>query len=75
MSLQVFVDHLSQPSRAVLIVLKMLNVPFEVKETRISKMENRTPEFVKISPTKKGFLFLLNNINSSCHIRRRFRSE
>lgn len=37
MVLKVFIDYFSQPSRAVLITLKLLNVPFEIVETRIAK--------------------------------------
>jgi predicted transcriptional regulator len=36
MSLKVYVDVLSQPSRAVLILLKITKIPFEFIETRIA---------------------------------------
>lgn len=38
-SLKLFIDHASQPSRAVFVFLKINKVPFELVETRISKME------------------------------------
>ena len=38
-SLKVFLDHASQPSRAVLVFCKINKIPFELVETRIAKME------------------------------------
>jgi glutathione S-transferase len=44
---------MSQPSRAVYIVFNLLKVSFELKDTRIMKMEHKTPEFKKINPVGK----------------------
>jgi glutathione S-transferase len=45
MSVRLFVDYLSQPSRAVSITFSMLNVPFEVQLINIMKGEHKTEEF------------------------------
>ena len=37
--MQLYLDYLSQPSRAALITFKILNIPHTVVETRISKVE------------------------------------
>lgn len=49
--MRVFVDFLSQPSRAVVWFCKLLNIPHEVVEVRLSKLEHRTPEFRKVLVT------------------------
>lgn len=54
MALQLYIDFMSQPSRAVWIVFKMLKVDFQVKETRIMNGDNRKPEFLKLNPLGKG---------------------
>lgn len=53
--MKVYIDYLSQPSRAVLIVLRKINIPFEIVETRIQDGAHRSPEFTKINPLKKGY--------------------
>lgn len=39
MVIQLYIDYVSQPSRAVLALCIIGKIPFEVKETRIAKME------------------------------------
>lgn len=50
MALKVYIDHFSQPSRAVLALLELNNISYELKETRISKNQHKTPEFRAINP-------------------------
>ncbi len=50
--LKIYGDYASQPSRAVLCLLKMNKIPFEFIETRVGKMEHHNPEFIKINPWK-----------------------
>lgn len=47
-----FIDYLSQPSRAVLAFCLINNIPHEVVETEIVKGATDTPEFGLISPTR-----------------------
>nr|XP_031829003.1 glutathione S-transferase theta-1-like [Nomia melanderi]XP_031829004.1 glutathione S-transferase theta-1-like [Nomia melanderi]XP_031829005.1 glutathione S-transferase theta-1-like [Nomia melanderi] len=53
MTLKLYYDLLSQPSRAVYIFLKVCNIPFEKKLINLGKIEHHTPEFKKISPFQK----------------------
>ncbi len=39
MTIILYIDYLSQPSRAVLAFLKLNKIPFESKEIRIAKLE------------------------------------
>lgn len=48
-----YVDFISQPSRAVLAFCKFNNIPHEVIETRVLKGQNRDPEYAKKNPLKK----------------------
>lgn len=50
MTLKVYIDFMSQPSRAVVALLYHNNVPFELHETRIAVGDHRKPEFLKINP-------------------------
>ena len=63
-SLKVFLDHASQPSRAVLVFCKINKIPFELVETRITKMEVLfvllsidPPNMLKLILLKKSQLF------------------
>jgi hypothetical protein len=38
MSLKVFVDLMSQPSRGLFIFCKVANIPFELKSVRLAKL-------------------------------------
>jgi len=48
--MKVYIDHLSQPSRAVLVVLAKLNVPFELHEVRVNAREQMKEDFAKVNP-------------------------
>jgi len=53
MSLKLYYDLLSQPSRALFILLKTCNIPFEKKIVNLKALEQYTPEFEQINPFKK----------------------
>lgn len=53
MSLKLYFDLLSQPSRALYIFMKKNHVPFEQKLVNLGKGEHLQPEFEKINPLKK----------------------
>ena len=53
MSLTLYIDYLSQPSRAVYAFCLCNNIPFTVKETSVIAGGPRTPEFAKINRDKK----------------------
>lgn len=53
MSLKLYIDLLSQPSRALYIFFKACNIPFEKKIVNLVKLEQHTPEFEAINPFKK----------------------
>lgn len=43
--------HLSQPTRAVAMLLQANNIPYELKKVNATKGETRTAEFLAINPT------------------------
>ena len=49
MTLKVFLDFMSQPSRALLLFVRAASIPHELKPIRIAKAEHRSPEFTKMS--------------------------
>ncbi|XP_076759225.1 glutathione S-transferase theta-1 [Xylocopa sonorina] len=53
MSLKLYYDLISQPSRALYIFLKVCNIPFEGKIINIARSEQLTPEYEKIHPFKQ----------------------
>lgn len=53
MVIKLYVDFMSQPSRAVWAFCLIAKIPFELKETKIAKMEMRTEEYKKINPMAK----------------------
>ncbi|KAL9246731.1 hypothetical protein vseg_020229 [Gypsophila vaccaria] len=53
MSLKIYVDRLSQPSRAVLIFCKVNKIDFEEVRVDLSKGKHLTPEFAEINPQKQ----------------------
>lgn len=53
MVVHLYIDYISQPSRAVLAFCTMNSLPVHVVETRINKLEHRTEEFAKINPMMK----------------------
>ena len=48
--LKVYLDPMSQPSRALLSFLLVNNIPHELNKVLISKMQNRSEEFLAINP-------------------------
>ncbi|XP_078107829.1 glutathione S-transferase theta-2 [Sander vitreus] len=51
--LEVYLDLLSQPCRAIHILLGCTNIPHTVRTVALRKGENRTPEFTKLNPMQK----------------------
>ncbi|KAK0136773.1 Glutathione S-transferase theta-1 [Merluccius polli] len=50
---EVYLDLLSQPCRAVHILLSHSKVPFTVRTVALRKGENKTPEFTRLNPMQK----------------------
>jgi glutathione S-transferase len=53
MSVKIYLDYMSQPSRAVYAYCKAAEIPHEVIEVRIVSGDLRKPEFQKINPMRK----------------------
>ncbi|CAN4115460.1 unnamed protein product [Withania somnifera] len=53
MSLKVYVDRLSQPSRAILIFCKLNGIEFEEVHIDLSKGQHRSPEYQEVNPMKQ----------------------
>ncbi|KAL8503363.1 hypothetical protein ACS0TY_022194 [Phlomoides rotata] len=53
MTLKVYADRMSQPSRAVIIFCKINGIDFEEVRIDLSKRQHLTPEFREINPLKK----------------------
>ncbi|KAL0297664.1 UNVERIFIED_CONTAM: Glutathione S-transferase T1, partial [Sesamum radiatum] len=53
MTLKVYADRMSQPSRAVIIFCKLNGIDFEEVRVDLSKRQQLTPEFREINPMKK----------------------
>ncbi|CAD8066511.1 unnamed protein product [Paramecium sonneborni] len=51
MSIQLYFNPISQPSRAVLALLILGNIPHDLHNIDLMKQEQNTPEYKKISPT------------------------
>eukprot|EP00742_Colponemidia_sp_Colp-10_P004378 GILJ01004674.1.p1 GENE.GILJ01004674.1~~GILJ01004674.1.p1 ORF type:complete len:236 (+),score=24.85 GILJ01004674.1:26-733(+) len=49
-NMKLFVDLMSQPSRAVMLFCKLNNIPYELQQVSIAKLEQRSAEFRKINP-------------------------
>ena len=49
-ALKLYIDYASQPSRAILAFCLLNKIEHTVVETRIAKMEHKSPEFLKINP-------------------------
>ncbi|XP_043261383.1 glutathione S-transferase theta-1-like [Colletes gigas] len=63
MSLKLYYDLLSQPSRALYIFLKVSNIPFESKKINLGKMEQHNADYQKIHPFKKVPAITHNGFN------------
>ncbi|XP_020282042.1 glutathione S-transferase theta-3-like [Pseudomyrmex gracilis] len=53
MTLKLYYDLFSQPSRALYIFFKMCNIPFEEQIVNLTKLEQYTPKFEAINSFKK----------------------
>nr|QGA31151.1 glutathione transferase theta 1 [Pardosa pseudoannulata] len=53
MGLKVYYDLMSQPCRALIMFLKLNNIPFESKVIALRKGEHFMPEFTKLNPLQK----------------------
>ncbi|XP_028314045.1 glutathione S-transferase theta-2 [Gouania willdenowi] len=51
--LQVYLDLLSQPCRAVHLLLTCTKIPHIVREVRLRRGEQRSPEFSRLNPLQK----------------------
>lgn len=52
-TLRIYYEGLSQPSRAVVYLVKMANIPCELVLTSIMQQQHRSKDFVKMNPNKK----------------------
>lgn len=50
---KLYVDLISQPSRAVAVFAKAAAIPLTLQTTRLAKGENQTPAFAKLNPVKQ----------------------
>ena len=50
MSVELFIEHMSQPSRALIAFCIEAKIPHTIKEIRLAKKQNLTEDFLKISP-------------------------
>ncbi|KAL0371826.1 UNVERIFIED_CONTAM: Glutathione S-transferase T1 [Sesamum calycinum] len=53
MELKLYVDRLSQPSRALLIFCKANGIEFEEVSIELGKLQHRSPEYAEINPMKQ----------------------
>lgn len=53
MTLTVYVDVMSQPCRALLMLLKECNIQHDVKITQIFKQQTKSEAYTKINPHQK----------------------
>ena len=51
--LEIYLDWMSQPCRAIIALCMFNNIKFTVKEVRLMKGEHKRPEYLKISPQGK----------------------
>ncbi|MBN3289647.1 GSTT1 transferase, partial [Polypterus senegalus] len=51
--LEVYVDLMSQPCRALLLFLRHNHIPHTVKNVLLHRGEQKTPEFTKLNPMQK----------------------
>lgn len=50
MKIRLYMDYLSQPSRAVYCFFLITKTPHEIHETRVTRQDNKTPEYLKLNP-------------------------
>ncbi|KZV36274.1 hypothetical protein F511_14292 [Dorcoceras hygrometricum] len=53
MALKLYVDRMSQPSRAILLLCKVSGIEFEEVKIQITKSEHKSSEFAEINPMKQ----------------------
>jgi Glutathione S-transferase len=53
MSVKIYIDYISQPSRAVLAYCKFTKIPFQPVEIRLNKKMHLTEDYKKINPLQK----------------------
>jgi len=53
MTLKLYVDLMSQPSRAVLLFCLETNIPHQVEMVQLMKLQNKTPEFSALNPNRR----------------------
>uniref|UniRef100_A0A7C8YUX3 GST N-terminal domain-containing protein n=1 Tax=Opuntia streptacantha TaxID=393608 RepID=A0A7C8YUX3_OPUST len=53
MTLKVYADRMSQPSRAVILFCKLNRIDFEEVKIDISKRQHLSPEFAEINPMRQ----------------------
>nr|XP_009769998.1 PREDICTED: glutathione S-transferase T1-like [Nicotiana sylvestris] len=53
MTLKLYVDRMSQPSRALLIFCKLNGIDFEEVYINLSKRQHLSPEFKEVNPLKQ----------------------
>ncbi|XP_063271988.1 glutathione S-transferase theta-1-like isoform X2 [Prinia subflava] len=53
MGLELYLDLLSQPCRALYIFARSNNIPFELKRVQLAKGQHRTEEFRKVNVLMK----------------------
>ena len=59
---KIYIDYFSQPSRAILSLLRLKNIPHQVIETRLAFGDNQKKEYLNKAPTGKVPLMTHNNI-------------
>src|SRR4051812_24268692 len=53
MVLELYVDYMSQPSRAVLLFCRINNIPHQVRLTQLMKRDQLKPEYSMVNPMRK----------------------
>lgn len=76
--IQLFIDHFSQPCRAVVIFCDILKLPYIIKKMNLVALDHKSKDFKKINPalTVPGMLDLENNFSTGeSHTIMRYLSE
>ncbi|KAL4442894.1 hypothetical protein ABPG74_010783 [Tetrahymena malaccensis] len=51
--MKIFIDWISQPSRAVVTYCLIENIPHEIIQVRVNALEHRKPDYIQINPSAK----------------------
>jgi Glutathione S-transferase len=54
MPLELYYYETAPPSRAVVLLVKTLKLPINLRRVDLSKNENQTPDFIKVSKNGLG---------------------